>query len=286
MLRRHAVAAEVRAMSQAERAARKRAPRDDLPEQDVPAAVVCALCGDAECPGCANEPTKSGVVAVVAWERPGAPLFGRLWSTARAATLDAERFFESLPDGPLSTALRFAIACELLAAGALISVFAGLFFLLAPAPLKQFALSHAGTVVRLLVLGVPALAALLVLAHAVHGFALDRGARRVAGRGAKPDAGRRALRFGFYAAGWDLLIGPLGAIVLAVKEGARAGVQVFKVAVGLPSRSGRAFLKKTYRLEGTEAQRVLLSSYVVAVGATIVGTIALLGGAVALLFFS
>lgn len=274
-------------MSVAQRAAtarRKDALRDDLPEQDVPAAVVCALCGDAECPGCANEPTKSGVVALIAWERPGAPFFGRLWATARAATFDAEKFFESLPDGPLATALRFAVACELLAATALVAVFAALFALLAPLPLQRFAIAHAGTVARLLVLGVPALAALLVLAHAVHGYALHRGARRVLGRAGKADSARRALRFGFYAAGWDLLIGPLGAVVLSIREGVRAGARVFKLAVGLPSRSGRAFLKKAYRLDGAQAQRVLVSSYVLAVGATVAGTIVLLGGAIVLLF--
>src|SRR5579883_1026941 len=98
----------------AARKAHERREADDLFDQvDVPAAVVCALCGDAECPGCANELSRSGVVAVVAWERPGAGALPRLWNTARAATFDAERFFESLPDGPVAPALRFAVICEL-----------------------------------------------------------------------------------------------------------------------------------------------------------------------------
>src|SRR5579883_1365074 len=78
---------------------------EELVDSEVPAAVVCAHCGDADCPGCLHEQTRSGVVAVVAWERPGAPALTRLWATARASTLDAERFFESLPDGPIAPAL-------------------------------------------------------------------------------------------------------------------------------------------------------------------------------------
>ena len=96
---------------------RSKAPaeRDDLVDTDVPAAVVCAHCGDADCAGCRNEQTRSGVVAIVAWERPGAPAISRLWATARATTFESDRFFESLPDGPIAPALRFAVASELLA---------------------------------------------------------------------------------------------------------------------------------------------------------------------------
>src|SRR5579862_5127232 len=92
---------------------------DDLPDADVPAAVVCAQCGNADCAGCFEEPTKSGVVAVVAWERPGAPALARLWATARATTYSAEPFFETLPDGPLAPAFGFAVVSELLAASAM-----------------------------------------------------------------------------------------------------------------------------------------------------------------------
>ena len=30
---------------------------------DVPAAVVCALCGDSDCPGCGGDRSRSGVVS-------------------------------------------------------------------------------------------------------------------------------------------------------------------------------------------------------------------------------
>src|SRR5579884_3336006 len=98
-----------------------RVDRDELADADVPAAVVCAHCGRADCAGCAEDHTKSGVVAVIAWERPGATTLARLWATARASTLDADRFFESLPDGPLAPALLFAVASELMAVSAMAS---------------------------------------------------------------------------------------------------------------------------------------------------------------------
>jgi hypothetical protein len=261
----------------ANRTAQKKTRDDDLFDTvDVPAAVVCALCGDAECPGCANEPSRSGVVAVVAWERPGAPFFPRLWATARAATFDSERFFESLPDGPIAPALRFAVVCELFAASAVL-VSAALFFaLLAPFWVKQLATQDGVVLARLAVLAVPAFATLLVAAHAAHGWALGRGAGRV---------GTRAVRFGLYAAGWDLVIGPLGAGVVAVKEGLRASLRVATVALGLPTRSARAFLRGAYRLEGESAQRALRMSYLAAIVATIVGTVAILGVAVGVALF-
>ena len=62
---------------------------EELVEADVPATVVCAHCGDADCPGCLNEITRSGVVAVVPWERPGTSSWTRLWATARATTLSS-----------------------------------------------------------------------------------------------------------------------------------------------------------------------------------------------------
>src|SRR5688500_3656158 len=82
---------------------------------DVPAAVVCALCDDPDCLGCEHEQSRSGIVAIVAWERPLGPPMTRLWATARSTTRDAESFFEALPDGPVLPALRFAALCELMA---------------------------------------------------------------------------------------------------------------------------------------------------------------------------
>ena len=53
--------------------------------------------------------------------------------------------------------------------------------------------------------------------------------------------------------------------------------------MGLPGRSARAFLRGCYRLEGPRAQPALNASYVAAVAATAVGTVAVIGALVVLL---
>jgi len=251
---------------------------DELLDAEVPAAVVCAHCGDADCPGCLNEQTRSGVVAVVPWERPGAPVLSRLWATARATTFDAERFFESLPDGPIAPALRFAVVSEMIATTAMAAVLLILLGVLAPGWAKHLIFHEAGSVARIAVAGIPAITALLVAAHSAHGWALDLGARRRAG-----GATTRALRFGLYAAGWDLVVGPLGAVVVAAKEGVRASVSIGALAIGLPTRSARAFLRGCYRLEGAAAEPALRASYAAAIVATLVGAVAVIGAVLALL---
>src|SRR6185295_16515363 len=113
-----------------------------------------------------------------------------------------------------------------------------------------------------------------------HGLALDVGARK---GGARP-ARMRALRFGLYATGWDLLLGPIGAVVVALKEGLGAAFALVRAGVGLPSRSARAFLRGCYRLEGRPADRAVGVSVVVAVIATLLGAIGILSVAIVLAF--
>ncbi len=253
---------------------------DDLVDADVPAAVVCAQCGEADCPGCPHENTRSGVISVVAWERPGAPLLGRLWATARATTFDADRFFESLPDGPIAPALRFAVLSEVLASAAMGLALLTPIVLLAPAWAKHVFLYERLTAVRLASAVITGLTCLLVAAHAAHGWALDRGARR---SGARP-ATTRALRFGLYAAGWDLVVGPFGAVVVAAKEGIAAALSIAGLGIGLPGRSARAFLRGCYRLSGASAEPALRASYVAAVLATAVGAVIAIAALLAALF--
>jgi hypothetical protein len=258
----------------------RRADVDDLIDAEVPAAVVCAQCGDADCPGCLHENTRSGVISVVAWERPGAPLFGRLWATARATTLDSERFFESLPDGPIAPALRFAVLSEILASAAIGPALLAPVALLAPAWAKDVFLHETLTVARFVSAWIIGLTCLLVAAHAAHGWALDRGARR---SGARP-ATTRALRFGLYAAGWDLVLGPIGVVVVAAKEGVGAAVSIARLGFGLPGRSARAFLRGCYRLTGESADPAMRASYVAAVLATAVGAVVVIAALLAALF--
>jgi hypothetical protein len=259
------------------------APSSDLRERDdlfdVPATVVCALCGDVECPGCANEVSRSGVVAVVPWERPGATFGARLWATARASTFEADRFFESLPDGPIAPALRFAIVCELLASSAIAACVIPAALLLAPEWLRALLFERAGLLARATFVGVPALALLLVAAHAAHGWSLWFGARKLRAASRGPS---RALRFGLYAAGWDLVIGPLGVVLAAVKEGPRRALQIASVTAGVSGRSARAFLRGAYALEAREMTKPLRASYVAIVLATLIATVLVLSAAVAL----
>jgi hypothetical protein len=255
------------------------APEEDLVDDsvDVPAAVVCAMCGDAACAGCERELSRSGIVAMVVWERPGAPVFARLWATARATTLSGEAFFEHLPDGPIVPALRFAIFAELIAALGVVLFSLPIVAAFAPAWVKHVALDAAGREVaaRVAIVGIPALALMLVAAHAAHGLALDRGARSVGARAARS----RAIRFGLYASGWDLVLGPIGATVLGLKEGIGAISALLQLAVGLPGRCTRAFLRGTYRLEGARVEKANGSAAAMAVAVTILGALAVLVGA-------
>lgn len=253
---------------------------DELVDSEVPAAVVCAQCGDADCPGCLEEQTRSGVVAVVPWERPGSPALARLWATARATTLDAERFFESLPDGPIVPALRFAIVCEMIAAGAMAIAALVPLAVLAPRWIGHLLVHETLDSLRLVVIGVSGLAALLVMAHLAHGWALDWGARRP---GTRSSTGR-ALRFGLYAAGWDLVVGPLGVVLVGLKQGPRAVLTIAGVGLGLPGRSARAFLRGCYHLEGKSAARALRASYLAAAISTFIGALAVIAGLLMAIF--
>ncbi len=244
---------------------------------DVPAAVVCAHCGDADCPGCQSELSRSGVVTIVAWERPGGRSLVKMWDTALAATRDAEGFFELLPDGPIAPALRFAVLCELLASTALLLLLLAVAAILAPSWIKHVALDAAtrDLALRVFVTGVPALSLLLVVAHAAHGLSLDVGAKKC---GAEP-APSRALRFGLYAAGWDLVMGPIGAVVLGTKKGFGAWLGLLS---GVPTKSSRAFLRGCYRLAGKAAEKALGTSYVAAAIATLLGAFLIVAAAIAL----
>lgn len=251
---------------------------DDLLDQiDVPAAVVCARCGSAECLGCTGEDySRSGVIAIIAWERSDAPVLRRLWLTARAATREADTFFEALPDGPIAPALRFAIVSELIATGFTLLLFLPFVVIGAPHWVKEVVLS--GAAFRALLVGIPAFAGILVLAHAAHGVSLDIGARR---GGTLRSQRKRALRFGLYATGWDLVIGPVGTLMIALNEGLFSAFQVPTMASGLPTRSARAFLRGAYGLYGSSADKAVRTSYIAAIGATGFAAIAVVVAVVA-----
>jgi hypothetical protein len=245
---------------------RRRSLRDDDPVDsffDIPAAVLCATCGQADCPGCtAASENESGVVAIVPWERSGG-MWTRLWATATATTQGAEAFFNVLPDGEISPAMRFALVAELLAVLSMAALLVPLAALVLPNLALEVVQSPALrlSALRWLGLGIPALALWMVFAHVTHGAALDRGARR---QGAQP-ARRRAVRFGLYACGWDLMSGPLGALVMLVTRGLRDAIEVAELAMRVPGRASAALLTGVYQLPPDKAARARRSGSVAAV---------------------
>jgi hypothetical protein len=75
-------------------------------------------------------------------------------------------------------------------------------------------------------------------------------------------------------------MGPLGALVVAFKDGVRAALSIASLGVGLPGRSARAFLRGAYHLEGASAQPALRASMLAAVVATAIGAIAVIAALV------
>ena len=246
---------------------------DAVDSFDVPAAVLCAFCGDADCAGCDEATdTQSGVLAIIPWERTNASVWARLWSTAKAATQGADSFFAVLPDGEISAAMRFAVLAELLAVASMVTVLLPILALALPTLALTLVQDPQLRIaaLRWTALGVPALSLWMVLAHVTHGAALDFGARR---QGAASQR-RRALRFGLYACGWDLMTGPLGALVTLFSKGFRATIDLAPLAMHVPGRATVALLQGPYRLSPTALPRARR------VGSLAAAMIALVSGAV------
>ncbi len=266
-----------------EEASRRRYPAlDDDGAFDVPAAILCAVCGRSDCAGCAavEADEGSGVVAIVPWERPG-PGGARFWSTCNATTQGAETLFRALPDGEVSKALGFAVVAELVAVGSVFLVLAPL----GAAILPDFALEiltdpaklgHAFGVFIGLIVGI---ALWMVLAHAVHGAALARGAARAGGRGSRP----RGLRFGLYACGWDVMSSPAGILAALFAQGPGAALRALSLSVSAPSTATQAFLEGTAAVPPAglaKARRAgMLSAVLIAVAS---GAVVLVGAALAM----
>lgn len=233
-------------------------PADDTSTElvDVPAAIVCAHCGSPECAGCAPDPfrvTGSGVHFFVPWERTDRGIWGRFWDTTRSTTHEADSFFSSLPDGSLSTALAYAIVAEVVAVGTTLLgwglVVCALGFLLAPS-MTTALLGQVTEQLRLVRVGLAAWFAFsvaLVIAHLTHGLALDRVAQRA---GAEPRL-NRAIRFGLYAAGWDVATSPFGIVVSFFQSGPKSLQSALRFAVVTPTQATAAFVKAAYRRDPT-----------------------------------
>jgi hypothetical protein len=221
---------------------------------EVPATVVCAVCGNPDCLGCGfEEPTNaSGVVAIIPWERPGVAFFRRLWQTSTLATIHARTFFGSLPDGDVSPALAFALVCETIAvtglgiAGALLA----LLFLPALPSLMLEDPQLRRTVLRGVAAGISVLMFAMVSVHAAHGVALDLAARRFGGTRTG-----RGLRFGLYACGWDLITLPFGLLATALVDGIAAARRAAPLGLTAPLQAAEAYLVGLHGLTPETARR-------------------------------
>lgn len=223
---------------------------------DVPAAVVCAVCGQPDCAGCSSELNEtthgSGVIAIVPWERPGLGLFDRLWSTARLATMSCEAFFGRLPEGELIPALRFAMVAELFALSGFAIALAPLVLFVTPG-LRQAIVESAelrGILLRGLIAGIPLLASAMVGLHALHGWALDYAARRAGSTRRRP----RGVRFGLYSCGWDLVTLPLGLALVAIRDGFGSARRAAPLGLTAPISAANAYLRGVHQLSDDQAR--------------------------------
>ncbi|WP_437929686.1 hypothetical protein WMF37_10585 [Sorangium sp. So ce291] len=248
---------------------------------DVPAAVLCACCGQPDCAGCAAASDEgSGVVAIIPWERPFGGVWSRLWATSKATTLGAETFFATIPDGALPAAMRFALLAETLAILSMVVALLPVIALALPSLTLELARNPVAraSALQWLAIGIPALTVWMVLAHAVHGAALELGARR---QGARPER-RRALRFGLYACGWDLMAGPLGALVMLITGGIKGAEQILSASLRVPGRASTALLLGVYALSPDAAERARRAGSIAALAVTIASGFAAVALVVAL----
>ena len=247
---------------------------------DVPAAVLCALCGQADCDGhCEDEEPGSGVVVIVPWERPGATTWTRLWATAQAATSDAGIFFRALPGGRSAPALKFAILAESLAVASMALAWLFAAAIAFPTLAVEIGVDPIlrAAVAKWLLIGIPVVTCWMVTIHVMHGLAVNRAARRVGARCQRP----RALRFGFYACGWDLMTSPLGALVTLFGKGPRALWSLVAQSIRVPTAATVALLRGVYELTDPAVTRARRSAIWLAVAVIVLSCLAV---AAALLF--
>jgi hypothetical protein len=244
---------------------------------EVPAAVVCARCGRPECPGCEpldDTTLPSGVVAIVPWERPGGSAWGRLWSTAGLVTRSPGPFFGALPNGPIGPAILFAVVCELTAIASSAFLLIATVFIVVPSFVVSLLSSAAGQtlVARLLLVGVPGFAGVMLLAHVLLGVSMNRVSRRSGGK----NRHNQSVRFGLYSTGWDLLTSPAGLLVAVFMEGPRSAAALIPLSVGVASRASHAFARGVLQLDEARADRARRVATFIALAATFASVAALL----------
>lgn len=228
-------------------------PADD----DIPPAIACARCGDTNCEGCAPpepELPSSDAAFNLSWEEPGRGLVTRLIETAELTALNPALAFGRLPSGSISSALRFAVLCELWAVSSFTIVWGVCFYAAFPFVARQMLSSAA--VLALIGFILIGLSAFVVSVHALWGVGLEWGIARAGGQADM----NRGLRFGLYACGWDLLTSPAGVWFQWRRAGIRQGLSHLRAATRAPRASLRAYLDGCRKTNEKERKSAMLTS--------------------------
>jgi hypothetical protein len=243
-------------------------------DTDVPAAVLCAVCGRSDCAGCPDVEGKRPATGTP-WEQNDVPRLRRLWSTAILATIDGESFFGELGDGSVGAALGFALLCELFAIASLAVLWLPVSYVLVPRLVESIFWSgeRSSLAVAGVIVAVPLLALLMVLLHVLWGTSLEFGLRL---SGAEPRTGH-CLRYALYSCGWDLVTSPFGFTAGCVSSGVRGAIRELRAAIRVPRFATRAYVGRARKLPDSKARRAL------ALAAAMTGTV-VIASAVAVAF--
>jgi hypothetical protein len=248
------------------------APDDaDLPDTDVPAAVLCMACGRTDCAGCVTP--ERARIASTPWEAHDQPFSHRLWQTARLATVDGEEFFGALPDGSVAAALRFALSCELLAIASLALTGLPFVYALVPGFVETIAADHErrAWVAASVTMAVPFLALMMVVLHVLWAGGLELGLR-LAGAAGRP---AHCLRYALYSCGWDLVTSPFGFAAGWASVGFRGAAAELRAAVRIPRFATVAYIGRARQVPERKARRALLIAAVLTGAIVLVLAIAL-----------
>jgi hypothetical protein len=241
---------------------------DALDDRDVPAAVLCTICGRADCAGC-TPPERPAPGTGTPWEDRGGPAWARLWQTARLATVDGEAFFGRLEEGSVPAALGFAVTCELLAIASLALAWVPIVYAMVPGFVESVLTDteQRGLVLGAIFASVPALAALMVALHVLWAGGLELGLRL----SGAPGRAAHCLRYALYSCGWDLVTSPFGFIAAWKASGFRGATSDLRAAVRIPRFATVAYIGQARRVPERSAKRALLIAAVLTGGFVLLG---------------
>jgi hypothetical protein len=241
---------------------------DALDDREVPAAVFCTICGRTDCAGCLP-PDRPASSTGTPWEGTHGSSWARLWSTARLATVEGETFFGTLEEGSVSSALGFAVTCELLAISSLALAWVPIVYAMVPGFVESVLSDgeQRGTVLAAIFCSVPALAALMVALHVLWAGGLELGLR-LAGA---PGRSAHCLRYALYSCGWDLVTSPFGFLAAWKSSTFRGATADLRAAVRIPRFATVAYIGNARRVPDRAAKRALLIAAVLTGGFVLLG---------------